>query len=394
MIDASESVHSLKTKVQEEIAYKGRAMDLQLYLAKTPDGTWLNINDAMTVALDEDGNLQHYNMMNPTHFINRYFKATDLVEERIHVLVVVPDGEVGPVTGKRSNEELGEIVKTVHKVMRDSAEKVSVHSLSTITAQHTCQIFQQMALKVDSLEFEEPEETSIPGYKWIEQYSGNQEDQRAQYMAYLETHLMSLLDKFSLMDIANEKSILDTKDPRLPFLLKGTADVMLVRANAAHFIPLAGLCLVIELKKKVENNHVNQAIAQLVCASIKAPLRCYPMSLLTDLNSVWLFTYFSDKNVLTHVEFHYPKNAIDFIKATIVDPPEGAKLPLPYLPVSFKKMRVDDFLPRPVDGHAAAMMENFELMADALGPEFLMARRMEYAQHLVQSIPMYAHMYT
>ncbi|KAF0722019.1 hypothetical protein Ae201684P_014517 [Aphanomyces euteiches] len=320
-IDASKTVHDLKKEIMREIECKGRAMDLHLYLAKTPDGTWLNSDDAKDVALDEDGNLQHYKMMKPNRFINRYFKATDIADDLIHVLVAVQDGEVGTVTGKRSNEELGEIVKTVHKVMRDSAEKVSVHSLSTITAQHTCRIFQQMALKVDSLEFDEPEETSIPGYKWIEKYSENQEDQRAQYMAYLETHLKTLLDKFY---IANEKSILDTKDQRLPFLLKGTADIMLVRANAARHVPLAGLCLVIELKKKVENNHVNQTIAQLVCASIKSPVRCHPMSLLTDLNSVWLFTYFSDKNMLTHVVFHYPKNAIDFIKATIVDQPEGA----------------------------------------------------------------------
>ena len=38
-------------------------------------------------------------------------------------------------------------------------------------------------------------------------------------------------------------------------------------------------------------------------------------------------------------------------------------------------------------------MERYELMADVVEPEFLMARRMEYAQHLVQSMPMYAHMY-
>ncbi|KAG9415543.1 hypothetical protein AC1031_008993 [Aphanomyces cochlioides] len=118
------------------------------------------------------------------------------------------------------------------------------------------------------------------------------------------------------------------------------------------------------------------------------------MSLLSDLNGTWFFSYFSDKNVLTHVEFRHPRNAIDFIKATIVDQPDGAILPLPYLSVPFKKMRVDDILPQLVDEHAAEMMENFELMAKELNPEFLMAKRMEYAQHLVQSIPMFACMDT
>ncbi|KAH9164645.1 hypothetical protein AeNC1_018650, partial [Aphanomyces euteiches] len=105
-----------------------------------------------------------------------------------------------------------------------------------------------------------------------------------------------------------------------------------------------------------------------------------------DLNDTWVFSYFSDKNVLTHIEFHYPKNAIDFIKATVEEQAEHATPHLPYMSAPFKKMRVDDFLPRPVDGHAAEMMENFELMADELEPEFLMSKRIEYDAFNVDSV--------
>ncbi|KAH9135237.1 hypothetical protein AeRB84_019269, partial [Aphanomyces euteiches] len=380
-IDASENVHALKKKIMEEIPYDGCAMYLQLYLAKTPDGTWLNSNDAKDVALDEEGNLQHYKMMNPTHFINRYFKATDLAEELIHVLVVVQDGEVGPVTGKRSNEEIGDILEErMSKFIKKG--KKSEH-LSTMDSIQKRAILDKTALNVRVLQMKEPIDESIPVFKWNGELAENQENQRAQYMAYLSTQLGTLLDEFLLLDIANDKSVLDTKDPRLPFQLSGTADILLVdKSMFTDMVPLSGLCLVIELKKKVEKKHLNQAIGQLVCASIKAPLDCYPMSLLTDLNGRWFFSFLSDKNVLTHVEFRYPKNAIDFIKATIVDQSEDDVLPLPYLAVPFKKLRVDDFLPRPVDGHAAEMMENFELMADELEPEFLIAKRAEYAQHL------------
>ncbi|CAK4982124.1 unnamed protein product [Aphanomyces euteiches] len=231
------------------------------------DGTWLNSNDAKDVALDEDGNLQHYKEMGPTHFINRYFKATDLAEKRIHVMVVVPDGQFGRATCKLSNEEHGEIVKIVHKVMRDSAEKVSVHSLSNMDSLMKQRILNKMVLKVAVLEMEEPRDTSIPGYPWIEDYFENQEGPRAQYMTYLETHLMTLLDTFSLQDIASEKSALDTKDPRLPLLLKGIADVLLVdKSMFTDLVPLSGLCLVMNVKKKIERKYVNQAIGQLVCA--------------------------------------------------------------------------------------------------------------------------------
>ncbi|KAF0706725.1 Aste57867_6708 [Aphanomyces stellatus] len=301
-----------------------------------------------------------------------------------------------PPTGKRSIEELGEIVEaSVNKAFKDRDEKRSVYSLSDMNSEKKRRILQKMGLTVNVLRMKEPRDVSIPGYPWIDEFPENQEDQRAQYMAYLEMHLMTLLDEdvFSLVDIANDKTVLDTVDPRLPFRIKGTADVLLAKSNVTNLIPMAGLCIVIELKKKVEKNHINQAIGQLMCASIKAPLGCFPMSLLTDLNGTWHFCYFSDKSVLTQVIFKYPKNAIDFIKAAIVDQPERAIFPLSYFPEPFKNMRVDDFLLRPVDGHAAELMENYELMADELEPEFLMARRMEYAQHLVQSIPMYAHMY-
>ncbi|CAK4653255.1 unnamed protein product [Aphanomyces euteiches] len=252
-------------------------------------------------------------------------------------------------------------------------------------------LLRKMALKQTVIGMEEPSDTSIPVFKWNEELDENHEHQRAQYMAYLETQLTTLLDKFTLKDVANNKSILNTVDPRLPFGISGTADVFLVvKSKASNVIQLSGLCLVINLKKKVESCHLGQAIGQLVCASIKTPHDCSPMSLLTDLNDTWVFSYFSDKNVLTHIEFHYPKNAIDFIKATVEEQAEHAALPLPYLSAPFKKMRVDDFLPRFVDGHAAEMMENFELMADELEPQFLTAKRIEYAQNLVQSMPMYS----
>lgn len=113
------------------------------------------------------------------------------------------------------------------------------------------------------------------------------------------------------------------------------------------------------------------------------------MSLLTDLNELWHFSWFNDRHVLAQVTLTYPKNAFKFIEAAIF---EGQALALPFIPQPLKRLKVDDFLPKPVDGRAEEMMERYELMPDVVEPEFLMERRMEYAQHLVQSMPMYAHM--
>lgn len=212
-------------------------------------------------------------------------------------------------------------------------------------------------------------------------------------MAYLRQHLKTLLDRgdFLLDDIADNESLLDIKDPRLPFVMRGTADVLLInRSSKNPLIRLAGVSMVIELKEKVEPSHVPQATGQLVSCSMKAPLNCYPLSLLTDLNDRWHFSWFSDKNILTEITLQHPKNAFRFIEATVLSRTESAP-PLPsFIPEPFKTLKVDDFLPQPDDGHAEEMMERYELIADVVEPEFLMARRMEYGQHLVQSMPMYS----
>ncbi|OQR88676.1 Crinkler (CRN) family protein, partial [Thraustotheca clavata] len=346
-IAEDETVDDLKKKIKEEKMYQFPADELQLYMAlkglsrDEAEVTTLNEDEKVPGCIKMDELLQIQN----DHHFGMNFQPK---EGKIYVLVVVP--REMPAIGKRSNEELGDLFdERLNKFFKDRDEK-------------------KVCVFVVGHEF--GEEASNPQkdglgpqrYPWIV----GQEEQRAKYMAYLETHLMSQLDEevFSLVDIANDKSVLDTEDARLPFRINGTADVLLSKSKNTDVVPMAGLCIVIELKKQVEKKHTHQAIGQLMCASIKAPLGCYPMSLLTDLNGTWHFCYFSDKNVLT--------------QAAIVDQPERAIFPLSYFPVPFKKMRVDDFLLRPVDGHAAELMENYELMADELEPEFLMARRMEF----------------
>jgi hypothetical protein len=251
----------------------------------------------------------------------------------------------------------------------------------------------KMRLHEDCLDIDEPVDATIAGHQCIPAVAESEASQRAGYMAYLRLHLKTLLDRgdFQLVDAAQDKVPLSTVDPRLPFRVNGTADVLLVNRKAKNPLnKLTGIRLVIELKKKVESSHLPQALGQLASCSLKAPLHCYPVSLLTDLNGHWHFSWFNEERVVAQVTLSYPKNAIDFIMAAVSER-EGT-FRVPFIAPPLKKLKVDDFLPMPSDG-ADEMMERYELLADELEPEFLMERRMEYAQHLVQSMPMYAHMY-
>jgi hypothetical protein len=88
-------------------------------------------------------------------------------------------------------------------------------------------------------------------------------------MAYLQQHLKPLLDRgnFQLDDIALDKMALSVVDPRLPFRMDSTADVLLV-SRRTKVIPnrLAGIRFVIELKKQVEYSDFAKALGQLVSA--------------------------------------------------------------------------------------------------------------------------------
>ncbi|KAK1935751.1 hypothetical protein P3T76_010446 [Phytophthora citrophthora] len=414
-IGESESVGDLKVAIKGAIKNDLKDIDadkLQLFLAKKKtdkgEGPWLVTNEVESgwrdtsdlKPLNAAATLNLYGLSETGVHPEVAFTEDDADAGRmpVHVLVVVPkqDGTSNEMSAATTPLTVEQVEMSINKVLRERDEKVSAYSFSDLNTAMEERIVKKMRLTENIPDVKEPVNTSIAGYSWIPKIAESEESQRAGYMAYLQQHLKTLIDRgdFLLDDIAGDKSVLNIVDPRLPFAMKGTAHVLLInRTSKNPLIKLAGVSLVIELKKKVEPGHVPQAIGQLVSCSMKAPLNCYPLSLLTDLNDHWHFSWFSDKHVLTQVTLQYPKNAFIFIEAAVLRRAESAPLPPSFIPGPFKTIKVDDFLPQPDDDRAEEMMERYELMADVVEPEFLMARRMEYAQHVVQSMPMYAHMY-
>ncbi|KAG6944706.1 hypothetical protein JG688_00016947, partial [Phytophthora aleatoria] len=68
-IDAGQSVGDLKEKIKAKEDIKGRARDLQLFLAKTADGAWLDGAGVAAVTVDEDGNRHNFVKMDPLLWI-------------------------------------------------------------------------------------------------------------------------------------------------------------------------------------------------------------------------------------------------------------------------------------------------------------------------------------
>ncbi|KAL7683612.1 hypothetical protein Plhal304r1_c040g0117781 [Plasmopara halstedii] len=94
-IDDTASVAALKKAVKAEnlVTIKCDAAKLELFLAKTEGGAWLDRAGAASVALDGRGDPRGYVQMDPTLWIKNPMYFGDNfrpAEGQIHVLVVVP----------------------------------------------------------------------------------------------------------------------------------------------------------------------------------------------------------------------------------------------------------------------------------------------------------------
>ncbi|EEY52988.1 Crinkler (CRN) family protein [Phytophthora infestans T30-4] len=367
-INENKSVGHLKKAIKEENAstITCDAKNLQLFLAKAGGNAWLS---SLTEEVKKLKKGEKTALVKSLTQEEKELQGEDPISEclegmdppkvkQIHVLVVVPEqdgtisNDMSAVTTPLTVEQ---VEMSMNKVLRERDEKASAYSFSDLNTAMEERIVKKMRLTENIPDVKEPVDTSIAVYSWIPKIVESEESQRAGYMAYLKQHLKTLIDRgdFLLDDITGDKSVLNIVDPRLPFAMKGTADVLLINRTAKNpLIKLAGVSLVIELKKKVEPGHVPQAIGQLVSCSMKAPLNCYPLSLLTDLNDHWHFSWFSDKHVLTQVTLKYPKNAFRFIEAAVLRRTESAPPPPSFVLGSFKRIKVDDFLPQPVDARA------------------------------------------
>ncbi|CAK4792288.1 unnamed protein product, partial [Aphanomyces euteiches] len=158
-----------------------------------------------------------------------------------------------------SEEQAKTILK---KVLKEHDEEASAYSFSELNTEKEERIIKKMRLTSKIPDVDEPVDGSIDGYTWIPNIAESNEIQRTGYMTYLQQHLKNLLDRddFFLDDIAGDKHLLDVKDPRLPFPMKGTADVLLInRRSKNELLPMAGTSVVIELNKNVDRSHVPQA---------------------------------------------------------------------------------------------------------------------------------------
>ena len=418
-LEESELVGVLMQKIKEMQQYPFPGNQLTLFLAKKDgmeNGQWLSDEDPDVLELSklecpDDVRVKYLSdkmKMKPTYRIRRYDFPSDERREdgEIHVLVQLPNNARS--TAIMETEVLSNVVETaVNKVLEERDRKRSLYSISTCPYSKEELLMRHLGLEYESFDYTEVLDNSITGYQWSE-LTEKHSLQRKAYMKYLEEHLHDALfknkiQKYFVLDTAFKRALLDCNDrSRLPFYVKGTADMMIVDTVAKQYDDIfAGLRMVIEVKKDaIDARNRFQLLLELVSADLKSESKRVPMGLLTDLNMTWYFIWFSEEKKIARYALSSPANAFRLIKEILKEevshPDDGYyQFSIPFLDPNFKvkRQKLKNLVPASDDG-AGELLERYQLMADELSPEFLLERKIEYFHNLIGQMPIHSHMYS
>ncbi|KAF0714986.1 Aste57867_3616 [Aphanomyces stellatus] len=412
-VAADETVGDLKKKIKGEIMYDGRADRLELYIA-LKNGAWLSDEDPDLEGLSQtaEGNavLPLYiideRKMKATKKLSKFFSGGNYPaycnDEKIHVLVVVPEGAVSSTSPTLANDDA--LLQKMEEAMERQFKKqkkrecIAFSGISS-TAKLNKVINGLNVTVVSGKEPDHPKAKQVRAFEWDP--SLREDQQIAEYLQYLHGHLNATLQQsgLCLLDATQFPGVLAIQDGRFEFDLNGTADVLVLNDlgedtgnNVRH---LNGLRLVMELKKDLTTDYSmkeNQALAELIAANVKAPDQS-PVVVLTDLRKQWEFMWLSSDFTIRKCILKKPINAFMFIRQ-ILQSTNFLKMPTPFATSNRfpKKGNINVLFPRGEGTAIGDMIERYQSIKSEIHPlDWSMER--EIGKKIVQEMPAYWGMY-
>jgi hypothetical protein len=167
-------------------------------------------------------------------------------------------------------------------------------------------------------------ERDIKSFTWDKRDENQQADDTVEEENFKEGYINYLKKTIKVpyecdfYDTKSNKSLLSFKHDMLPFEINGMTDVVIAKKAYAEGHMLArGIKVGFELKKKIQDNHIPQAIGQLLTINIRSNDPVFIV--LTDLNNEWIFYWLEDqKNKIKIMQFTVGLNAaISIIESTL-----------------------------------------------------------------------------
>ncbi|GMF59890.1 unnamed protein product [Phytophthora fragariaefolia] len=417
-IDASARVWELKKAIWEEIKEKFIhddkfrsvvASDLQLSLAKTADGKWLTQLDALQGVSDTSG-YKHLQFTDAElrdvgldsgdlGEVSRAEKAAG--KGHVHVLVVVPKGAGGSVSEAPKIDQLIEKVDKVYEQTVLGKRKVYRHSSASSTLLTELNVRLQATR---AFRFATGDLTHAAPFRWesISDERGQnialtEEQQRERYRAYVEINIGDVLtrNRLCVYGVENGKDILKAEIPGHNIKLVGRTDMIilsdLVLENPLDLGILPDVRLLIEVKRKVKERDISQALSELIALDVLVDEPV--MALLTDLTGHWQFFWVSDltnnHGNIRSVTLRDPSEAFAVIRTLLnQSPTAGAEISLPCFQEPVKRQKLSRVVPSIAEASGSGIRECIERyydIASMLGPDIEMARSV--ARQVTRSIP-------
>jgi hypothetical protein len=139
------------------------------------------------------------------------------------------------------------------------------------------------------------------------------------YMNYLRDNI-SISPTLIWYDPKSKKDLLNVNDVSLPYSISGTTDVLIMDVSFYSVLDFrSGIRAGFELKKKVQDSDVNQAIAALIVTNIVSNHAVFLV--LTDLNNSWIFYWLSNDRTIMMFRAVNSSNALDIIERALTEDP-------------------------------------------------------------------------
>ncbi|KAG6609275.1 Crinkler (CRN) family protein [Phytophthora cinnamomi] len=224
-----------------------------------------------------------------------------------------------------------------------------------------------------------------------------EEQQRERYRAYVEINIGDVLtrNRLCVYGVEKGKDILKAEIPGHNIELVGRTDMIilsdLVLENPLDLGMLPGVRLLIEVKRKVKERAISQALSALIALDVLVDEPV--MALLTDLTDHWQFFWVSDTinnhGNIRSVTIRDPSEAFAVIRTLLNQSPSAdAEIRLPCFQEPVKRQKLSRVLPSIAEASGSGIRECIERyydIASMLGPDIEMARSV--ARQVTRSIP-------
>ncbi|KAL7998379.1 hypothetical protein Plhal703r1_c29g0115801 [Plasmopara halstedii] len=279
-IDDAESVSALKGVIKKKKidTIKCEADKLELYLAKIKDGGWLTDDDALDAMLQSGIDVTSYLKMRSSWKLNKpnlFGPNNSREEDVVHVLVVVPEGKASETS------KIDQLIEKVDKLYEQTVlgkRKVYRHSSPGSTLLTELNIRLQAT---DAVEFASGDVTHVEPFTWDcnsdergQDIALTEEQQRERYRAYMEANIGDVLkrNRLCVYRVVKGKDILKAEIPGHNIKLVGRTDMIilsdLVLKNPLDLGMLPNVRLLIEVKRKVTECAMSQALSELIALDV------------------------------------------------------------------------------------------------------------------------------